>query len=292
VQGSRTLGAVGLMLILIAGCDGDRPPAPTPDQPLAEAGRDFDPTTAGTVEGRVAWDGPVPEVPDFRSTTYPRDYTDHKVLSWPNPNAPRVDPASRGVEGAVVFLRGIDPRKARPWDLPPVAVVMRHYHLHVCQGETESRTGFVRRGTSIDMVSREATLHSLQGRGAAFFTLAFPDRDVVRKRRLDRAGVVELTSGVGCFWMRGHLFVDDHPYYARTDAAGRFRLERVPAGLYELVCWLPDWRAASHERDGDTCRIARLAFRPPLELTQAVTVTPGARAAVSFSPSTAAFDRR
>src|SRR5262249_30904512 len=154
---------------------------------------------------------------------------------------------------AVVYLRGVDPARARPWDHPPVCVELRDYQIHVRQGDEEGRVGFVRRGAEVTAVSREPVFDSLQARGAAFFTLAFPDPDRPRTRRCPRAGVVELSSGVGHFWMRGHLFVSDHPYLARTDAAGRFSLPRVPAGRYELVCWLPDWHESSHERDADTC---------------------------------------
>src|SRR5262249_39172772 len=139
-----------------------------------------------------------------------------------NPHAPAIDPATRAVKDAVVFLRGIDPRRSRPWDHPPVRVEMRDYLLVVRQGAAEGRVGFVRRGDGVEMVSAQPAFHALQARGAAFFTLMFPDPGGPRTRRLGRAGVVELTSAAGHFWMRGHLFVDDHPYYARADAAGRF----------------------------------------------------------------------
>jgi hypothetical protein len=279
---------VGLLVLLACGCD-EAPPQPN-QEPPAQAASDYDPADTGVVAGRVMWEGAIPQVPDFSSPTYPRDYSDHKQRNWPNPNAPRVDAASRGVAGAIVFLRGVDPGRCRPWDHAPVSVVLKDFQLAVQQGDTASHTGFVRRGTQIDMVSRDQSFHLLQARGAAFFTLAFPDPDAPRTRRLDRAGVVEVTSGAGCFWMRGYLFVDDHPYYTRTDAQGRFRLDHVPAGTYQTVCWLPDWRAASHERDGDTCLIARLSFRPPVELKQSVTVTRGGTANAAFTPSLTSFD--
>jgi hypothetical protein len=170
-------------------------------------------------------------------------------------------------------------------------VVLRNHQFVVCQGASEARTGFVRRGDAVEMSSEQPIFHSLQVRGAAFFTLAFPDRDQLRRRVLNRRGLVELSSGAGYFWMRGYLFVDDHPYYTRTDTEGRFRLEQVPPGEYQLVCWLPSWREADHERDGDTCLICRLTFRPPVEVMQPLVLGVGERKAVGITMSAEMFRR-
>ena len=100
---------------------------------------------------------------------------------------------------------------------------------------------------------------------------------------------MELSSGSGQFWMRGYLFVDDHPYYARTDADGRFTLPKAPPGDYNLVCWMPDWREASHEIDAETRLVTRLTFRPPLQVVRRVHIEPGATATADFSVSLDTF---
>jgi len=94
---------------------------------------------------------------------------------------------------------------------------------------------------------------------------------------------VELTSAAGHFWMRGYLFVDDHPYYVRSDAEGRFRLTNVPPGHYEVVCWRPDWREERHERDPESSLVTRLFFRPPLESARPIQVLPKGTAAVELT---------
>jgi hypothetical protein len=85
--------------------------------------------------------------------------------------------------------------------------------------------------------------------------------------------------------MRGHLFVDDHPYYTQTDAEGWYRLPHVPPGRYELVCWLPDWREEHHERDPESGLVTRVYFRPPLQWASPVEVAACAESAVNFEPT-------
>jgi hypothetical protein len=204
-------------------------------------------------------------------------------LFFENPNAPAIASGSGGVAEAVVYLRGLDPRKGKPWNLPEVRIEQRGRRFHILQGKTESHIGFVRRGEAVGMVSRDAFFYSLHAGGAAFFTLTFPEADKPVARRLDRKGLVELTSAAGDFWMRAYLFVDDHPYYARTDSQGRFTLEKVPPGDYELVCWLPSWRVERKERDPESGQVSRIFFGRAVEMVKPVTVKPGGRHRINLS---------
>ena len=264
-----------LLAAVLAGCDAAVPPAPSEDQapPLA---KQFVPQVCGTVIGSVRWSGEQPQIPTFLAPLSP--------LGGPggvnvkrirtNPNLPVVDAHTGGVQDAVVYLRQIDSATSRPWDYPPVRVEFRDGELVVLQGDYVGRRGFVHRGASFEVVSRLGLFETLQVRGASFFSLTLPDVDVSRSRRLDQPGVVELSSGVGRFWMRGHLFVVDHPYYVRTDAIGRFTLPEVPAGRYQLVCWHPNWHEDVREHDADTCCISRLTFQPAAEVVQEIEVRP------------------
>lgn len=272
-----------LGVAVLSGCDDGAALPETPREDAVEIGGAFDPTAAGEIRGRVTWRGAVPEVSWYRAPLSPgNEHAGEPRRLWPNPNVPHIDPASRGVAGAVVFLHGIDPRRARPWDHPPVRVELRDYQIHVCQGDHEGSSGFVRRGDAITMVSRQRFFHALHVRGAAFFARAFPDADCPCTQRLERTGIVELTSGCGYFWMHGRLFVDDHPYYTHSDAKGRFTLPQVPPGRYQVVCWLPSWHEASRELDAETALICRLTFRPPVEVVQSVEVAPRQTRSMAF----------
>ncbi len=271
------------LLLLPLGCDGPAAPPPSPEGPSPDAASLFDPTTAGTLTGRIAWSGPRPVVPPFRSRARPLlGRTGGAPQDWPNPHAPRIGPAGE-VAGAVVFLRGVDPRRARPWDHLPVRVELRDHQLHVLQGGRDAGHGFVRRGDVLEMASAQDVFHTLQARGASFFARAFPEPGPTCTQALLAPGVVELMSGSGAYWMRAHLFVDDHPYYARSGADGRFALERVPPGDYELVCWLPDWRTAERELDADSALVWRLKFHPPWETVQRVRLGARERKAIDVA---------
>jgi hypothetical protein len=279
MHGQKTKATVGPWLVVLAtlGCDAARPQG---HEGLAnrtvEVGADFDPATAGSIRGRVVWDGDIPAVSPLEALPNPLagELLQRRQLR-PNPNVPSIDSHSKGVANAVVFLRGVDPRRGKRWDHPPVCVQQREGEFHILQGDVDSRFGFVGRGDEIEMVSWDRFFHSLHAGGAAFFTLTFPDANVTRRRALNEKGIVELTSAAGYFWMRAYLFVDDHPYYARTDAEGRFALLQVPPGNYEIACWMPSWVKSRHERDPESGFVSRWFFQPPVERTQSVTLRPG-----------------
>jgi hypothetical protein len=276
----RLLGFVATLAILTgtifltAGCGDARTQSPEPaaERPVALGAR-FNAAAARTLHGRVVWMGDLPAVPAFKiqfngdSSPALKDARERL-----NPNAPAIDPRTRGMGGAVVFLRGIDSASSRPWDLPPVAVEIRGRQYHVIQGGSDAHSGFVRKGDAIDMVSKEAECHSLHACGATFFTLSFPDADQPLTRRLGENGVVELSSNAGFFWMRAHLFVTEHPYFVRTDAEGRFELKQVPPGEYELVAWLPNWNVASYDRDPETGFRSRVRFAAAVEVVRKIKI--------------------
>jgi len=290
---SNTLrrGCTTIFLVALAvGCNDARPQTEPGPTAVSSPGSRFDPDTAATIEGAVHWEGPVPEVPPFkvRNNSVPGKEA-FRGLVRERPNIPLIDPVNKGVAQAVIFLRGVDPQRSRPWDHPAARIELRDMRLQVFQGDTAVRTAFVRRGDSISMVSHDKPYHILHGFGADYFTYTLPEPDRPRIRRLDQPGRVELTSASGCYWMRGYLFVDDHPYYTRTDRAGRFRLDQVPSGRYEVVCWLPNWNILRQDRDPESCLVTRVFLANPLEQAKTVEVKTGQDGTVDFTVYTAAF---
>jgi hypothetical protein len=252
----------------------------------------FDPNEAGTIHGQVVWQDEIPNITPFliRANPIGGDAVLKRQFQ-PNPNTPKIDQQHHGVANAVVFLRGVDATKAKVWNLPPVHVEMKDLRFHILQGKADSSYGFVRRGDPIEMVSRDAFFHSLHLDGANYLTLAFPDLDKPLSRPLENKGLVELTSSAGYYWMRAYLFVDDHPYYTRTDSEGRFALNQVPPGEYEVVCWMPSWLESRHERDPESGVLTRLFFRPPVTWSENVKLQAKESKEIQFGPALRDFQR-
>lgn len=277
-----------LLLLLLpfgaTGCGSDpAPAAPAPQTPpAAEAGAAFDPNACGAVFGSVTWTGPIPAVPPVTDVRPRPDGTGYDARTFTHPYAPHIDRATYALRGAVVYLRTVDPSRAKPWDRPPVSVTFRDGQIVVTtEGRQPGRVGFVRTGTSVSFESADPVVNTLRGRGAAFFALPFPDPGKPLERTFDAPGRVELSSGSGFAWQAADLFVCVHPYYALSGPDGKFELSQVPEGTYDLIAWHPNWNTVAHERNPETGLVQRVVYGPPLEVTRTVTVTAGRTA---FAP--------
>lgn len=255
--------------------------------PPAELGTAFDPTRCGSVRGSVHWAGEVPTVPRIERLEV--KYPPEARPAVANPNAPHVKDGFTA--DVFVYLVGVDPRRSRPWNIPPVSVAVTKNELLVQQGGRAGRVGIVRRGESVDLVSREAAHHSIRGRGAAFFTQMLPELDRPVRRPLSDAGVVELSSGSRYYWLRGYLLVTDHPYAAVTGVDGAFTFTDVPDGEYEAVCWAANWHIDRLETDPEWPSPVRLFFRPAVEKRHRVALRAGEAVNLSFTLSAADFPR-
>ncbi len=251
----------------------EQPAEPAPARHIAPVR--FNADECGTVSGAVTWVGPVPEVAAAQYAELRADGSGVETRAYPLAYAPRIDAFTRGVAGVIVSLRGVDPARARPWDKSPVEVAFRDARIEVRQDGVAGRTGFVRCGDAVTMWSAEPRFNALRARGAAYFSLAFPDPDQPLTRTFETCGRVALTSAAGYYWQAADLFVCDHPYYTATADGGVYQFRGVPVGEYKLVAWHPNWVAERSERNPETSQPSRLVYAPPLEIVRTISVVRG-----------------
>jgi hypothetical protein len=71
-------------------------------------------------------------------------------------------------------------------------------------------------------------------------------------------------------WMKAHIGVFNHPYFAITDANGNFEIKDAPAGIWRLVAWHDSgWVTPGHRRAGmavtvkpGETTVVNIAFKP------------------------------
>lgn len=286
----RTLLRVAVILLPLAfvllGCRNYtdntlQPASPTAHYPQGVA----NPLPTGTVRGRVVWTGERPVVPPINGLIDTEGGA--KWGDAPNPFAPRI--TDNGMADVMVWLTPVNSTQVKPWPYSPLVIEHAGGGLRAEQATTSKRVGFTRVDDEVELVPRSGWLpfvaltgglghtpenrfHLLRARGAAYFTLTFPELDKSRKRKLDTPGVVEFTSATGDFWNAVDVMVCEHPYYTATDSTGRFELANVPPGEYELTARVRNWIITGRERDPETGKIVRLGFADPVRLTKRVQV--------------------
>jgi plastocyanin len=92
-------------------------------------------------------------------------------------------------------------------------------------------------GTTVDFPNHDRTYHNVfsfskPGR----FDLGRYGQGASKSVRFDRPGVVRVFCDIHSH-MRAFILVFAHRFFAATDAQGRYRIDEVPPGGYELVVW-------------------------------------------------------
>ena len=170
-----------------------------------------------------------------------------------------VDPATKGLANVVVYLKGVrasEPVPTGPSSKPPVLdQVHCRYTPHVVAVEA---------GKPLVVRSSDDALHNVHYTPAANPAANFGMTAAGQERTVTFARP-ELAVRVKCDvhpWMTGYVAVIGNPWFAVTDAQGKFELKHLPAGTYTLAAW--------HERYG--------------EITQELTVGTSGDVAFEYKP--------
>jgi plastocyanin len=140
--------------------------------------------------------------------------------------------ADRGLANVVVSVRGLKP--AAPVAAKKDAVLDQvgcRYIPHV-QAATV--------GTKLTLLNSDAVFHNVHAvrpEGVPAFNLAMPFKGGKLPATLKAPGVLKVRCDAGHKWMSAYVAVFDHPYFAVTDAQGRFTIGDLPTGEHTVELW-------------------------------------------------------
>ncbi|HWO41598.1 MAG TPA: carboxypeptidase regulatory-like domain-containing protein [Candidatus Eisenbacteria bacterium] len=182
----------------------------------------------GAIEGKVTFTG----VPPGPRKVIPTQ--DQQVCGGPRDEPRIVLGPDKTVEGAIVFLKGVE--KGKPFEKPKKPPVVDN---EKCRFVPEIQVAPV--GTELVIANSDPVLHNTHGyllsdsrRGRTVFNQALPQKGQQVKTTLKLPGIVDIACDVHG-WMQGWLLVADNPYYAITDKNGAFAIKDIPPGKYTLV---------------------------------------------------------
>jgi plastocyanin len=92
-------------------------------------------------------------------------------------------------------------------------------------------------GTTVDFPNSDRVYHNVFSLSkAARFDLGRYEAGHSKSVRFDRPGIVRVFCEIHSH-MNAFILVFSHPFFAMTDADGRYRIDNIPPGTYSIVAW-------------------------------------------------------
>ena len=178
-------------------------------------------TGGGSIEGQVIYKGPVQTrkiIPNKDVDTC-GGIRDEALIDVG---------ADQDVQNAAVYL--VDVAKGKAW--PPARKPPELDNIK-CRFVPDV---LMMPAGKLDVVNKDPVLHNTHGYYGkrTAFNMAQPNEGQVISTDLARAGIVRVDCDVHG-WMEGWVYVVDNPYFAITDADGKFNITDIPPGTYKLV---------------------------------------------------------
>jgi len=229
----KTWGCVGAIVLAasVAACGGNKEAGTSEPAAVATgSGPKVDPATAGELTGVVTVDGAVPKNEPIKMNADPVCVQENKTPQFQETYMVGSD--GKALANVFVYVKdglgnySYDP----PTDHPQIDQKNCRYHPHVFG---------MRVGQPLEIVNSDPTLHNIhampkgnqefntgQPIQGMKFTHTFTQKEVMVPFKCDVHG-----------WMNAYVGVLDHPYFAVSDADGKFDIKTLPPGTYTIEAW-------------------------------------------------------
>lgn len=249
--------------------------AATPAAPRYET---IEVVNGGTITGTVEWVGSRPELVEVPVAL-------HTEQCGQTQRSPALTLSRRGgVASTVVWLDRVRRGRALVVPAEPAVVSAQEcaFRPHVSAVPVGARVVF-RNAESI-LHNVHASFVEPARAPRSWFSEGLPEQGSTHEVVIERPGVVRVVDDAGHPWMLAWVHAFEHPYFAVSDAEGRFQLTGIPPGQYVLRAWHEGFLTSGETESG------RPVYSAPIVLSRPVTVASGHDTTVDFEIGLAAAE--
>jgi plastocyanin len=220
--------AAAATLALLAACGGsNQSESAKPSSPGAAAdGQKVDESTAGTISGKIAFEGAVPKLAPIQMMSDPTCASAHKDPVEPDTYIVK----DAGLDNVFVYIKdGLDKKYVftTPTDTLTLNQKGCEYSPHVLG---------VRVGQPLQIVNDDNTMHNVHGMPETNQEFNF-GQPLSGMKSAVTFTAPEVLIPFKCdvhSWMNAYIGVVNHPYFAVSADGGKFELRGVPPGTYTI----------------------------------------------------------
>ena len=183
----------------------------------------------GTIEGVVKFTGKAPDMKDLPKPSDP-------VCAAAKPKENNVIVSKDG--GLKDVLVRIEPGGAKGGDAPSTAPQLKQEGCMY----TPRMLG-VMAGQDIEVINADKTMHNVhtyKGQETVLNAGQPAGSAPIKKPASDEAAIIKVKCDVHP-WMTAYIVATDHPFFAVTDANGKFSIGKVPPGDYNVEAFHSDF---------------------------------------------------
>ena len=222
------VSALGITLAAsIVACGGGSKET-APAESTAPSGKQVDSSTAGDINGVIAFDGVAPKNEPIKMNADPVCTKEN-----PTPQSQETYVVNDGKLGNV-FVYVKDGLSGYTFDAPTSVVTFDQkncrYHPHVFGVQVNQ---------PVEIVNSDPTLHNIHAlpKGNAEFNNGQPIQGMKMTHKFTAKEVMVPFKCDVHGWMNAYVGVLDHPYFAVSDNDGKFSLKGLPPGTYTIEAW-------------------------------------------------------